>query len=153
MRGRLIIRLATMLLGTVYKEDEPRADMYLPLKLLAMGFVMILGAIALGTAFFFTMNIVLIVLAVVILLIGILAVICWKNQSIKIVSNEKFEYTTFLGNKHTYYFRDITDLRQNQDSITMFMGDKKVHIEGMAIMSDRLVDLINSALNPESTEQ
>ena len=118
-----------------------------------MGFVMILGAIALGTAFFFTMNIVLIVLAVIILLIGILAVICWKNQSIKIVSNEKFEYTTFLGNKHTYYFRDITDLRQNQDSITMFMGDKKVHIEGMAIMSDRLVDLINSALNPDSTEQ
>lgn len=52
MRGKLIIRLVTMLLGTIYKEDEPRADMYLPLKLLAMGFILILGAIAFATAFF-----------------------------------------------------------------------------------------------------
>ncbi len=148
MRGKFLVKLATMLLGTIYKEDEPRADMYLPLKLLAMGFVIILGAIVLGTVCVFSFQIWALVAAVVCLLIGILAIVCWKNQTIHIISNDKFEYTTFLGNKHTYYFKDITDLRQNQDSITMFIGNKKVHIESMAIMSDRLVQLINSALNP-----
>ncbi len=153
MRGKLIIKLATMLLGTIYKEDEPRADMYLPLKLLAMGFVIILGAIALGTVCVFSFQIWALVAAAVCLLIGILAIVCWKNQTIHILSNDKFEYTTFLGNKHTYYFKDITDLRQNQDSITMFIGDKKVHIESMAIMSDRLINLINNSLKSEETTE
>lgn len=146
MRGKLVIRLATMLLGTVYKEDEPRADMCLPLKLLASGFVMILAAIGFATAFVFTLNLWTLGVAIPSLIIGILAIICWKNQTIQIISNDKFEYTTFLGNKHTYYFKDITGLRQNPDSITIFVAGKKVHIEKMAYTSDRLIHLINQGL-------
>ena len=147
MRGKLLVRIATMLLGTVYDESTPRADMYLPLKLLAMGFVMILGGIGFATAFIFTMELWMIVLAPVCCIVGALAIICWKNQSINIISDNEFVYTTFLGNKYTYRFDEITDLRQNTDSITMFIGKKKVHIENMAVMSEHLRNLINNGIN------
>lgn len=65
----------------------------------------------------------------------------------RMLTDEVFEYTTFLGNTYTYYFRDITGLRRNQDSLTLFVGCKKVHIESSAVMSERLVSLINHSLN------
>lgn len=65
------------------------------------------------------------------------------------ISDEEFEYTTFLGKTHRYAFRDITALRKNQDSLTLFVGKNKVHIESMAVLSERLVDRINQALAQE----
>ena len=64
-----------------------------------------------------------------------------------------------FGNTRTYAFSDIQGLRRNQDSLTLFVAGEKVHIESMAIISDRLILAINRALNPDaaylnaSTEQ
>ena len=80
------------------------------------------------------------------ILLGIVELMCWKNQSIRVVSDEEFEYTTFLGNTHRYAFRDITALRKNKDSLTLFVGKNKVHMESMAVISERLAKLINQAL-------
>ena len=78
--------------------------------------------------------------------LGIAAFLCWKNQKIRMLSNDKFEYTTWLGHSYEYYFRDITDLRVNQDSMTLFVGQKKIHIESMAVLSERLANRINQSL-------
>lgn len=143
---RALVRIAELLLGMKNNEDGPRADMYLPDFLLAFGIVLMLGGVGFGVAAAITLNIWLVVIAAGGILLGIAAVMCWKNQTIRILTSDKFEYTTFLGNTYTYSFYDITGIRKNSDSFTLFVGDKKVHIESMAIMSPRLVDSINKAL-------
>ena len=77
---------------------------------------------------------------------GIFALLCWRNQTIHVISDEEFTYTTMFGNTKTYAFSDIQGLRRNQDSMTLFVKNEKVHIESMAVMTKRLVDLINQAL-------
>ena len=51
-----------------------------------------------------------------------------------------------LGTVHVYNFSDITGLRRNNDSLTLFVGKKKVHLESMAIMSERLAKALSDAL-------
>ena len=51
-----------------------------------------------------------------------------------------------FGKTRTYSFSDIQGLRRNQDSLTLFVTNEKVHIESMAILSERLVERIDNAL-------
>ena len=77
---------------------------------------------------------------------GIAASMAWKNQSIRILNTEQFVYRTFLGNEHIYRFQDITHMRTNTDSSTLFLKDGKIHIERCAVMSERLARRIDEAL-------
>ena len=81
--------------------------------------------------------------------LAVAAVLCWRNQTIQILDEETFEYTTFLGNKKVYSFSEIRSVRKNSDSATLFVGDGKVHIEAMAIMSDRLTEKLDNALKKQ----
>ena len=84
--------------------------------------------------------------AVACIAFGVAALLCWRNQSIHIISDEKFTYTTMFGNTRTYSFSDIQGLRRNQDSLTLFVAGEKVHIESMAVLSERLIERINTVL-------
>ena len=55
-----------------------------------------------------------------------------------------------FGKTRTYSFSDIQGLRRNQDSLTLFVANEKVHIESMAILSERLVERIDNALEKVS---
>lgn len=140
------IRFAEALLGKAINEDEPRADMYLPLKALIEAFVFIIAAVALLV--YGLINAVIWALAVgaALLILGIVMFLCWRNQSITVLTSEHFEYKTFLGNKKTYRFGDITRLRKNSDSMTLFVAGDKLHMEAMAIISDRLAEAIDARL-------
>ena len=83
-----------------------------------------------------------IVLGIIFLFIFIGILLCSKNQRIYIISDEEFVYSTMFGKKKTYRFDQIIALRKNHDSLTLFVGDGKVHIESSAVMSDRLKKLI-----------
>lgn len=146
MKLKILVKLVEKFLGVTYSEDTPRADMYLPERALAMSLVMLAGGTAFGILFALGGELWMLLVAVGGILFGAALLLCWKNQSIRVISDEEFEYTTFLGNKHRYAFRDITALRKNQDSMTLFVGQNKVHMESMAVLSERLVDLINRAL-------
>ena len=84
--------------------------------------------------------------AVIGIALGVLALLCWKNQSIVVLSDSTFEYTTFLGNKKLYCFQDITGFKKNGDSTTLFVGSEKVHIESCAVLSEKLIERINKQL-------
>ncbi len=140
MKLKILVNIIEKLFGIVADEDQPRADMFLPDRLLAIAFVLIAGSAVLVVIAIFEFTIWAIVCSV----LGI--VLCWKNQSIRIISNDQFTYTTMFGNTYTYNFSDIQKLRTNHDSWTLFVANKKVHIESMAIISDRLVEQINKAL-------
>lgn len=147
MKIKILVWLCSLILGKEYSDDEPRADMYMPVWLLAFGMVLIGGSVALGVAFVITHVVGTIIAAAIAIAVGICAVLCWKNQSIIVLSDSTFEYTTFLGNKKVYQFKDIVGIKQNSDSMTMFVGNDKVHMESCAIMTQRLIDKINEQLD------
>ena len=147
MKLKILVKIVEMFLGSSASEDNP-ADMYLPTWLLAFGIILL----AVGTALSILVvtsiiqNIGMLFLGIACLVGGVLAYLCWKNQKIRVISDEEFEYTTFTGSKRNYYFKDIIGLKKNQDSMTLFVGDGKVHMESCAIISERLANLINEAL-------
>jgi hypothetical protein len=145
MKLKILVKLGEKLLGMT-TGAEPRADMYLPERLLAMALVFLVGGAACGIFAIIRFAVWAIIAAVVGIVLGVFALLCWKNQSIRVISDDEFTYTTMFGNTYTYSFSDIQGLRKNQDSMTLFVAGKKVHIESMAILTQRLVDRINRAL-------
>lgn len=144
---KLLARIIEKLLGQRYNEDAPELDMYLPNRLLAIAGVFFALGIVAAAVGFMSGELMYLGFGVLLIPLGIVAFLCWKNQSIRIITSTTFEHTTFLGNTHTYRFADITGLRKNSDSMTLFVGGRKIHIESMAILSDRLVKAINAALS------
>lgn len=65
---------------------------------------------------------------------------------IHVISDKEFTYTTMFGKTKNYRFADIERLRKNKDSMTLFVAGDKLHMESMAILSERLVELINREL-------
>ena len=150
---KLIVKIAEKLLGVNHSDDRPRADMYLPERLLAMGLVFLAIGIVLGVSLLWTVVWWKVVAAAVCVGMGVMALMCWRNQKIVVISSSQFEYTTMFGQTRTYRFSDITGLRRNQDSMTLFVGNEKVHIESMAVLSERLVNGINEALAKKYSEE
>ena len=139
---------------TIFKVSEcstkPRADMFLPDKLKYLGIFLDVVALALFVATFITQNWLLIIGVLLAGGLGISAWLCYKNQTIKIIDDDRFEYTTFLGKTIIYNFSDIKELRPSRDSLTLILTNGNVHIESMVYMSEELANKINYALRKSS---
>ena len=141
------IRPGKISFGTTLVDDEPRADMFLPAWLFVMGLLLCIFGTIVGIVFaVLQISTLMIALAAVMVLLGVAAFLCWKNQTIRMLPNDAFEYSTFLGKKTIYRFGDIKGLKKNTDSMTLFVADGKVDIESIAIVTDRLSDRINKQL-------
>ena len=145
MKLRIVVKIIEMLFGVIHNGDEPRADMYLPDRLLAISIIFVVGGLV-SLILVITNALTWLIGVIICFAFGIAALLCWKNQTIHIISEEQFTYTTMFGKTRTYSFSDIQGLRQNQDSLTLFVANEKVHMESMAIISDRLAERINEAL-------
>ena len=149
MISGLVRAILSLLKGTA-KLERQKTDMFLPLWLFIVGAVCILGSLA-GAAYILLVDfdVVGVLICAFFLVLGMGAILCWANQKITILDESTFEYVTFLGNKKVYRFCDITGIRTNKDSQTLFIGKDKIHIESCAIMSQRLINKFNEALeNP-----
>ena len=146
MQLKLLVKIFEKIFGVTMGDNEPRADMYLPERLLAMSLISLAVGVACAGYLIVQFTTLPIVGAILGIVLGVFAFLCWKNQSIHIISDEQFTYTTMFGNTRTYAFSDIQGLRRNQDSLTLFVAGEKVHIESMAIISDRLAEAINNSL-------
>ena len=129
MKLKIIVKIVEKLLGMTNNDNEPRADMFLPDRLLAFALVLFAGGITCTLFAIFNFALWAVICAIITIVLGVFAVLCWRNQSIHIISSEQFTYTTMFGNTYTYSFSEIQELRRNQDSLTLFVADKKVHIE------------------------
>jgi hypothetical protein len=145
MKFKLLTLLISKLLGK--DEEAEKADMHLPIWIAGFSLALLLATFVLVAAFIGTKSYGLIAGAVICLALAVMAFLCYKNQRIYILSDEEFLYSTMFGRKTTYKFADIKAVKANQDSLTLFVGEGKVHIESAAILSERLTDLINKALN------
>ena len=146
MKLKIMVFVVEKLLKTKANGDEARADMFLPDRILAMGLVLNCVGLAFAVAFCIGFKIAWLLIAVGLILFGVAALLCWRNQTIRVIDDKSFEYSTFLGKKTVYYFDEIKSLRKNSDSMTLFVGRGKVHIESCAVMTERLTELINKAL-------
>ena len=130
-------------------KKAPRADMFLPDFIMYLGFFFDVAAVAFFVAMFTTQIWWLIIGALLCEGIGIAAWLCWKNQTVRIIDGERFEYTTFLGKTTVYRFSDIKELRVNQDSLTLILTNGKVHIESIVCMSETLLNKIETSIPDE----
>ncbi len=146
MKFKLLIKLGEWILGKACPDGEMRADMFLPIKLLAFSVVLVIAGVFIGVYGVLNASVGAIIGAVAALALGMAALLCWKNQTITVLDDEEFEYSTFLGKKIVYRFSDIKLIRKNNDSMTVYVGNGKVHIESMAILSERLIERINKQL-------
>ncbi|MBR5287015.1 MAG: hypothetical protein IKU34_00295 [Clostridia bacterium] len=145
MKFRLFAYLTEALLCAVRGEDENPADMFLPDRLLSMSVVFLSAAVvSVIIALLRSHAIGWYLAAAAALALGVSAFLCWRNQKICILSDEEFTCTTMFGKSRTYRFDEIVALRKNNDSFTLIMKDGKVHIESMAILSDRLIEQIDA---------
>jgi len=126
--------------------DKPRADMYLPDWLLLLGVFFLFVGLVIVIISITILHIIILPLGIGIMIVGVLAVLCWRNQSIRIVSSTEFEYKTFMGRKIRYRFDEIHGIRENNDSMTMFVGEGKVHIESCAIFTKELYKVLGETL-------
>ena len=128
-------------------KAPPRADMYLPLFLFVFSFVLYALAVACVVISLFVPPLSMLWIgAPICAVLGVAAYLCWKNQTVKIIDDERFAYTTMLGKTVEYRFADIVGLRNNADSMTLILTDGKVHIESMARISFPLRQKIEEAL-------
>ncbi len=137
---RAIAAVIARLLGV--DEDAEKADMHLSNRALGLALSAFLAVFVLVARYIITKEWFYLILAAAFLFVFLGILLCYKNQRIYVISDEEFSYTTFLGNKKIYRFDEITALRKNRDSLTLFVGGGKVHIESSAVMSDRLKKLI-----------
>ncbi|MBO5568134.1 MAG: hypothetical protein J6A79_04270 [Clostridia bacterium] len=104
-------------------------DMYLPNWLFAFGVFLIAGAVFCVVMAYLTSYVTgFLVVCLGFFGLGVSAILCWRNQGITMLSDSVFVYSTMFGKKTEYLFSHITSLRQNQDSMTLFVdGDQKIH--------------------------
>ncbi len=124
-----------------------KKDLYLPVWILALGIVLILGALVF--LYFSLKDLYLLIGTVICLGLGIAAILCWKNQWIQVIDDHSFVYSTMFGKQTQYHTSQIVDLKQNPDSMTLVLDSGKVHIESCAIMSERLIEMITKHINQE----
>ena len=146
MKFRLAVKLMELILGTAVSDDEPRADMFLPVKVLSLAPVMLIAGVVFAVIAAIKGTTALAVLAPICIILGVAALLCWRNQKIVMLSDDEFEYSTFLGKKTVYRFDEIKMLRRNKDSMTLYVGEGKVHMESSAIFTERLLERINRQL-------
>ena len=130
-------------------NSNSRADMYLPLWLLFFGCSLcILGGYCLLHSLL-CCDVTVGIAALICLMSGVAAILCWKNQKIHMLSDAEFEYVTWLGNRYKCSFEEVSSiaLGWRGDHWTLIVGDRKVHIESTSILSARLYNRLNEAMN------
>lgn len=86
-------------------------------------------------------------------ILGLLAVVWWKNQWIKVINDREFIYSSLFGIRRIYRFDDIIKLKSVSSGkgypyMTIILNNGRVHIEGFAMVSDRFAEAVNKKAGP-----
>ena len=129
-------------------DDKARADMFLPVWLLMFGIMScVMGALMLIIFLFNRLPFVPFIFALTLLATGIFLILLWKNHSIRILSEDTFEFKNFYGSKRVYRFSDIKTMRKGIDCKVLIVGDAKISIDSSAILSEELKNRIQTQLD------
>ena len=130
---------------------QKNKDMYLPSWVCALGAVLLIAS-CVCLILCFLISLYLQIGFVVCFALGGAAILCWKNQGVNMIDDETFIYTTMFKREVQCRFSDIRELKENADSATLVLENNKVHIESCAILSDRFITAVKSALTSKCQE-
>ena len=149
MKMKLLLKAIEKLLGAAGSGEENPADMYLPERLLAMAIVFAIMAVGAAVVGVMQSGLVWFAGAAALAVMSVAACLCWRNQKIFMLSEDTFTYTTMFGRTTEYRFEDIVSLRRNKDSFTIVLTTGKVHIESMALVSERFAQRVSAEFKKE----
>lgn len=119
--------------------------MYLPVFLTGFGIFLLVVAAAL-IVLAFVVNPVTLILAAVCLPLGIAALLCQKNQWAVMKDGDTFVYSTMFGNQKEFRFSEMTEVKMHSDSMDLVFKNGKVHVETIAVMTERFSSTLNDAI-------
>ena len=125
---------------TTLPEGKQRGDLCKPSSYIALGvFSIIWGCIA-GIVMFATKAPVWIgLLQLLMIPIGIVVLLEWKNQRIVMLSGDRFAYTTTFGRTQIYSFSQITQISRGLVGMKLRVGAQRIDIDFDAMVTERLL--------------
>lgn len=90
MKLKILVKIIEKILGMTRRGEGPRADMFLPDRLVAMALVFLAGGIACAIVCFIKYALWAVICAILGIALGAFALLCWRNQTIHVISDEKF---------------------------------------------------------------
>ena len=85
------------------------------------------------------------VAAAVCVLMGLAALMCWKNVWAEMLNDEEFVYSSMLGKKQAYRFADVLEIKRAGDTRLLVLKDATLRIEIGTVFSDRFLHRLAEA--------
>ena len=125
---------------TTLPEGKQRGDLCKPSSYIVLGvFSMIWGCVAGIVMFAAKAPVWLGLLQLLMIPIGIIVLLEWKNQGIVMLSGDRFAYTTTFGRTQIYSFSQITQISRGLGGMKLRVGEQKIDIDFDAMVTERLL--------------
>ena len=124
---------------TTLPEGKQRGDMCQSSLYIVFGvFSIVLGCVG-GIVMFAAKAPVWIVLMLLLMIpMGTIVLLAWKNQGIVMLSGDRFAYTTTFGSTQIYSFSQITQISRGLGGMKLRIGEQRIDIDFDAIVTERL---------------
>ena len=125
---------------TTLPEGKQRGDLCKPSSYIVLGvFSMIWGCVA-GIVMFAAKAPVWIgLLQLLMIPIGIIVLLEWRNRGIVMLSGDRFAYTTTFGRTQIYSFSQITQISRGLSGMKLRIGAQRIAIDFDAMVTERLL--------------
>ena len=124
---------------TTLPEGKQRGDMCKPSTYIVMGvFSIVLGGV--GGIVMFAANAPVWIGLLMLLMIpmGIIVLLEWKNRGILMLSGDRFAYTTTFGRTQIYSFSQIIQISYGLGGMKLQSGAQRIDIDFDAMVTERL---------------
>lgn len=125
---------------TTLPEGKQRGDLCKPSSYIALGvFSIIFGCVAGILMFAAKAPVWLGLLLLLMIPIGIIVLLEWKNRGIVMLSGDRFAYTNTFGRTQTYSFSQITQISRGLGGMKLRVGEQRIDIDFDAMVTERLL--------------
>ena len=124
---------------TTLPEGKQRGDLCKPASYIVLGvFSMIFGCVAGIVMFAAKAPVWLGLLLLLMIPVGIIVLLEWKNRGIVMLSGDRFAYTTTFGRTQIYSFSQITQISRGLGGMKLRIGAQRIDIDFDAMVTERL---------------
>ena len=125
---------------TTLPEGKQRGDLCKPSSYIALGVFSIIWGCVAGIVMFAAKAPVWIgLLQLLMIPIGIVVLLEWKNQRIVMLSGDRFAHTNTFGRTQTYSFSQITQISSGLGGLKLRIGAQRIDIDFGAMVTERLI--------------
>jgi hypothetical protein len=124
---------------TTLPEGKQRGDLCKPASYIVLGvFSMIFGCVAGIVMLAAKAPVWLGLLQLLMIPLGIIVLLEWKNRGIVMLSGDRFAYTNTFGRTQTYSFSQITQISRGLGGMKLRIGAQRIDIDFDAMVTERL---------------